>query len=176
VTGAHAATAISATPGGFVATTNVQSQIAEIVADLQAAVVGQGAALIGSLALGGAPRAVAATVLRDQVEAILTHLNAHIGSGDHDGRYPRRIYSAATVVPALTTQVVANLSAVPELVILSYNLVSSSNFAIQPTYYEGPYSSALLAWVNKLDPKGPALYVRNGTGVPLSINANAYLM
>lgn len=176
VTGAHAATAISATPGGFVATTNVQSQLAEIVADLQAAVVGQGAALIGSLALGGAPRAVAATVLRDQVEAILTHLNAHIGSGDHDGRYPRRIYSAANVVPASTTQVIANLSAVPDLVILSYNLVSSSNSAIQPTYYEGPYSSALLAWVNKLDPKGPALYVHNGTGVPLSITANAYLM
>lgn len=112
-TGAHAATAISAAPGGFVATTNVQSQLAEIVSDLQAAVVGQGAALIGSLALGGTPRAVTATVLRDQVEAILTHLNAHIGSGDHDGRYPRRIYSAAKVVPAATTQVFANLSTVP---------------------------------------------------------------
>jgi hypothetical protein len=175
-TGAHAATAIGAAPGGFVTTTNVQSQLAEIVSDLQAAVVGQGAALIGSLALGGAPRAVAATVLRDQVEAILTHLNAHIGSGDHDGRYPRRIYSAAKVVPAATTQVFANLSTVPDLVTLNYNFVSSSNFPLTPTYYEGPYSSALLAWVNKLDPKGPALYVRNGTGVSLSITANAFLM
>ena len=64
----------------------------------------------------------------------------------------------------------------PDLVRLTYNLVTSSNFALPPTYYEGPYSSALLAWVNKLDPKGPALYVRNGTGVTLSITANAFLM
>ena len=175
-TGAHAATAISAVPGGFVASKNVQSQLAEIVGDLQAAIAGQGSALIGSLALGGTPRAVTAAVLRDQLLAILNHLNAHIGSGDHDGRYARRVYSHAAVVPPATTQLFANLSDLPDLVTLSYNLLDSSDTATQPQYHEGLYKLTLEAWVDKNDAKGPALYVRNGTGVKLSITANAYVM
>jgi hypothetical protein len=175
-TAAHAATAISAVPGGFVASKNVQSQLAEIVGDLQAAIAGQGAALIGSLALGGSPRAVTATVLRDQVLAILNHLNAHIGSGDHDGRYARRFYSTTLKVAPSTTQLFGNLSAVPDLVTLSYNLLDSSDSPAQPQYFQGPYSFALQSWVDKNDPKGPALYVRNGTGTKLSIAANAYVV
>ncbi len=175
-TGAHAATAISAAPGGFVASKNVQSQLAEIVSDLQSAIAGQGAALIGSLALGGTPRAVAATVLRDQVLAILNHLNAHIGSGDHDGRYARRIFSSTVKMDATTQQVVGNLGAIPDHVTLTYNLLDGSDSATQPTYHQGPYSFALQSWLDKNDPKGPALYVRNGAGVRLSITTNAYVV
>jgi hypothetical protein len=175
-TAAHAATAISAAPGGFVASKNVQSQLGEIVGDLQSAIAGQGAALIGSLALGGSPRSVTAAVLRDQVLAILNHLNAHIGSGDHDGRYARRIFSSSAKMDATTQQVVGNLGAIPDHVTLSYNLLDGSDSPTQPTYHQGPYSFALQSWVDKNDPKGPALYVRNGAGVRLSITTNAYVI
>jgi hypothetical protein len=174
--GAHAATAISATPHAFVATKNVQSQLQELAADLQSAAAAQGAALIGSQALGGAPRAVPATVLREQALAILNHLNAHIGSGDHDGRYLRRIYSNAAVVPPSTTQLFTNLTAVPDLVTVSYNLLDATDSPVQPQYHHGPLALALQSWVDKGDAKGPALYVRNGTGVKVSITANAYVM
>ena len=176
VTGAHAATAIAAAPGGFVASKNVQSQLAEIVTDLQSAIAGQGAALIGSLALGGKPRAVAATVLRDQVLAILNHLNAHIGSGDHDGRYLRRVFSNGLVVPPTTTQLFANLTEVPDLVTVSYNLLDPTDTAVQPQYHHGPFAIAIQAWVDKTDAKGPAVYVRNGSGAKLLLTANAYAM
>jgi len=172
---AHAATAISAVPHAFVATKNVQSQLQEIVAALQSAIAGQGAALIGSEALGGSPRAVTATALRAQLVALLNHLNAHIGSGDHDSRYLRRIYSNSFLVPTSTTRVFGTLAMVPELVTLTYNLVDSSDQPVQPQYHHGPYLLSVQASVDKLAAAGPTLSVRNGSGARLYITANAYV-
>jgi hypothetical protein len=174
--GSHAATAISAVPHAFVATKNVQAQLQEIVADMQSATAGQGAALIGSQALGGSPRAVAATVLRDQVLAILNHLNAHIGSGDHDARYMHRLYSNGYVIPPSTTKVFGVLSAVPDLVTIAYNLVDATDTPVQPQYHHGPYMLSLQAYVDKMASAGPTLTVKNGSGTKLFVMANAYLI
>ncbi len=171
---AHAATAISAVPHAFIATRNVQAQLQELVTALQSFAAGQGAALLGSQPLGGSPRGVAATVLRDQVLALLNHLNAHIGSGDHDGRYLRRVYSNSFLVPSSTTREFGVLPTVPELVTLAYNLVNASDQPVQPQYHHGPNLLALQASVDKLAAAGPTLTVRNGSGARLYITANAY--
>jgi hypothetical protein len=173
--GAHAASAIAATPHAFVASTSVQAQLQELAADLGASVAGQGAALLGSQALGGSPRSVTATKLRDQLLALLNHINAHLASGDHDGRYLRRIFSDARVVPSGTTQLIGTLSGAPDLITVAYNLLDAGDQPVQPQYYHGPYWLSIQAYVDKMAAGGPRLYVRNGAGVKLYITSNAYV-
>lgn len=173
---AHAAAAISATAHNFVAATNVQAQLQELAGDLASNAAGQGGALVGSQALGGTPRAVTATKVRDQLLAILNHLNAHIGSGDHDGRYLRRIFNDGWVIPASTTKVAGTLSVVPDLVTVAYNLVDASDQPLQPQYQHGPYWLSLQAFVDKGAASGPQLSVRNGSGARLFVTVNAYVV
>ena len=86
-TGAHNASAIAAVAHNYISGTNVQAQLQEIVDDLQSNVAGRGASQIGDNAIGGAPNSLAAGSVRAQLIALLGHLNTHVGSADHDGRY-----------------------------------------------------------------------------------------
>ncbi len=173
---AHAATAIAAMPFAFLATKNVQSQLQELVADLQSAAAAQGAALIGSQALGGAPRAVAATGLRDQLVAILTHVNAHIGSGDHDVRYLRRIYNGNDHVPGASSKLFTHLTAPPDLVTVAYNLVDATGAPQSPQFFQGPLSISLQLSVDKQATGGPAINVLNTSGATVFVTVNAYVL
>ena len=73
--GAHAASAIAATPFGQVTTTNVQAQLQQLVALLAAAA---GVTLIGSDVAAGNPYKLAAGTARDQLVSLLTQLNSHV--------------------------------------------------------------------------------------------------
>ena len=73
--GAHAASAIAATPFGQVTTTNAQAQLQQLVT-LLAAVAG--ATLIGSDVAAGNPYKLAAGTARDQLVSLLAQLNSHV--------------------------------------------------------------------------------------------------
>ncbi len=79
VTGAHNASAIAATPHGFLSGTNVQAQLQELLTDLAATTAGQaGSQRIGSEALGGSPNALPQGAVKDQLAALLGFLNVHL--------------------------------------------------------------------------------------------------
>jgi len=79
VTGAHNASAIAATPHGFISGTNVQSQLQELVTDLGATAAGQaGSQRVGSEALAGSPNALPAGAVKDQLAALLGFINVHL--------------------------------------------------------------------------------------------------
>jgi hypothetical protein len=78
-TGAHAASTVSALPHAYVAATNVQAQLQEIVADLALSTAGAaGASRIGADAAAGSPNALATGTVKDQLAALLGFLNAHL--------------------------------------------------------------------------------------------------
>jgi hypothetical protein len=170
---AHAASAIGATPHSFVASTSVQAQLQELGTDLQSAAPGQGGSLIGSQALGGSPRAVTATNVHDQLVATLTHVNAHIGSGDHDGRYLRRVFSNAQNYAAGEQK---DLGAMPggsvDELSVKYSTVDGSGTAQDPRYGAGVYTWSIQAWISK--GTGGHLFVKNTAGVPLYIAIDAF--
>ena len=85
--GAHNASAIAAAAHNYVSGTNVQAQLQEIVDDLQSNAAGRGASQVGDNAISGSPKSLSAGSVRDQLIALVGHLNTHIGSSDHDGRY-----------------------------------------------------------------------------------------
>ena len=79
ITGAHQASAIGATPHAYIAASSVQGQLQEVVTDLAATTAGaSGASRIGGEAIAGAPNALGAATLRDQVATLLGFLNAHM--------------------------------------------------------------------------------------------------
>ena len=173
--GAHNASAIAAVAHNFVAATSVQAQLQEIAADLASAAVGQGAALLGSQALGGSPRAVPQVKLREQVLAVLNHLNAHIASADHDARYLRSLFYQGVVLPAVTTKSVGVISATPELLHWGYNLVTGANDdPQQPQYHQGPLSSQLQVWLDKTDASGNRIWARNNSNTRVYLTVTAY--
>jgi hypothetical protein len=87
VTGAHSASAIAAATHEYISGKNVQAQLQEIVADLKSQAAGLGAAQVGDPAVTGSPRSLPAGTVRDQLAALLGHVNTHLGAADHDGRY-----------------------------------------------------------------------------------------
>jgi hypothetical protein len=84
---AHAASAIEAAPHGPVQGRSVQAQLQEILTLLASRLPDQGAALIGNASLAGSPRGVIHNTVRGQLTQLLSHLNEHIRSDDHDARY-----------------------------------------------------------------------------------------
>jgi hypothetical protein len=84
---AHAASAIKAAPYGPVQGCGVQAQLQEILTLLASRLPDQGAALIGNASLAGSPRGVIHNTVRGQLAQLLSHLNEHIRSDDHDARY-----------------------------------------------------------------------------------------
>ncbi|TQF09528.1 hypothetical protein FJV41_44095 [Myxococcus llanfairpwllgwyngyllgogerychwyrndrobwllllantysiliogogogochensis] len=85
-TGAHHASAIGASPHGYVSSTSVQAQLQEVVTRLGETTAGSpGASRVGGDALAGTPHALPASSLRQQVAALLGLLNGHVtqGAGAH---------------------------------------------------------------------------------------------
>ncbi|MFI5302769.1 MAG: hypothetical protein ACHREM_32160, partial [Polyangiales bacterium] len=174
-TGAHAASAIAATPFAFVASKSVQAQLQELVADLQSAATGQGAALVGSEALGGAPRAVTGTKLRDQLVGLLTQLNAHVGSGDHDARYLRLLFSGGDTIMPGATSTLGPTTEVPSTVTIACSL--ANNFGpTGPLHAAGPLVAALAVDVVKLSSGGANLVVTNNSSQQLFVMLNAFVI
>ncbi|ADO70293.1 hypothetical protein [Stigmatella aurantiaca] len=78
-TGAHHASAISASPHGYVSGTSVQAQLQEVVTRLGETTAGSpGASRIGGDALTGTPHTLPSSSLRQQVAALLGFLNGHL--------------------------------------------------------------------------------------------------
>ena len=145
--------------------------------DLASANAGQGAALLGSQALGGSPRAVPQTKLRDQLLAVLNHLNAHIASNDHDARYVRNVFYQTMVIPAVTTKTMGVASASPQMLHWAYNLVTGANDdPVQPQYHNGPLSSQLQVWLDKSDSSGNRIWARNNSNTKVFLAVAAYTL
>ncbi|WP_375743648.1 hypothetical protein NR800_37150 [Corallococcus interemptor] len=85
-TGAHHASAIGASPHGYVSSTSVQAQLQEVVTRLGETTAGSpGTSRVGGDTLAGTPHSLAAGNLRQQVTALLAFLNGHVtqGAGAH---------------------------------------------------------------------------------------------
>ncbi|SDF37047.1 hypothetical protein [Myxococcus virescens] len=81
-TGAHHASAIGATPHGYVSSTSVQAQLQEVVTRLgETTAESPGASRVGGDALAGTPHTLPASSLRQQVAALLGFLNGHLTQG-----------------------------------------------------------------------------------------------
>ncbi|WP_255217119.1 hypothetical protein [Myxococcus sp. AM010] len=79
-TGAHHASAIGATPHGYVSSTSVQAQLQEVVTHIgETTANSPGSSRVGEDALAGTPHALPASSLRQQqVAALLGFLNGHV--------------------------------------------------------------------------------------------------
>ncbi|MCP3104537.1 hypothetical protein LZ198_37310 [Myxococcus sp. K15C18031901] len=78
-TGAHHASAIGATPHGYVSGTSVQAQLQEVVTRLgETTANSPGSSRVGGDALAGTPHALPASSMRQQVAALLGFLNGHV--------------------------------------------------------------------------------------------------
>lgn len=87
LSGAHAASAISANPHNYLTSTTVQAQLQELVDDLQSDHRDVGASQIGDGAIVDSPRSLGAGSVRAQLDELLGHVNDHSTGGDHDERY-----------------------------------------------------------------------------------------
>ncbi len=181
--GAHAASAIAAAPFGVVTATSVQAQLQQVltllnqlVSDLAAATAGLGAAKIGNIALSGSPKTHAAGVLASQVQGLCDDLNAHIPSGDHDGRYPRLTYSNGQLYNAAQTIQHGDIGGWPAIVTTYYNAGLLGGQPVGPFNASGPLSGQILAQVTKKSQAtgGYMLSVQNNSTQQLYILVNVY--
>ena len=219
--GAHAASAIAATPFGGVTSTTVQAQLQQIlallaaatgatliggdavagnpyslvagtlkdqllgtlkqlnqlVADLASQAAGLGGTKIGNPDLGGAPYHVGAGNVHDQLTWITNGLNAHTGSGDHDGRYPRLTYSNGQLYNAGQNIAHGDIKGWPAIVTTYYNAGILGGQPIGPFTTSGPLSAQILANVTKNNTQtnsGYQLSVQNNTTQQLYILVNVY--
>ncbi|MCP4678759.1 MAG: hypothetical protein GY854_25385 [Deltaproteobacteria bacterium] len=85
--GAHNASAIAASSHNYITGASVQSQLQEIVDVLERQTAPSGAIRIGNNSISDTPNNLSSGTLRAQLVALLSHLNTHIGSADHDSRY-----------------------------------------------------------------------------------------
>ncbi len=176
--GAHKASAISATPHSFVASTSVQAQLQELASDLQSqASPASGASLVGNDALASAPYSLAAGSVRDQVRADAQHLNTHAASGDHDARYLREIYRESNKLNSGESRKYTTLDDFPHVIELAYNYVSSNGFPEATTYVQGSLSSQVRCWMTKVTVSGGydcELWIQNVSSYQLFITVGAY--
>ena len=177
--GAHNASAITAAAHNHISGTSVQAQLQEIVDDLQSNTAGVGASQVGDNAIGGSPKNLSAGSVRNQLIALLGHLNTHIGSTDHDDRYVRRTYSTSIVLDPSTQQDVTTLVDSPDIITVSYNYIDSGSGLPQATtYVYGALTPDLRCWVTKIDQGGGdkdfRITVRNNSSNQLWVNVAAY--
>jgi hypothetical protein len=91
----HAASAIDCAPHGFVAATNVQAALNELVDDLSSTTSGSpGALRVGADAVTGTPNAMAAGNVDGQLSQLLGFINNHLGAVT--GAHNASAISAAT--------------------------------------------------------------------------------
>lgn len=92
--GAHHASAIGATPHRYIAAGNVQAQLEELVADLDARAPGAaGASRIGAAPAAGSPRALVASTIEAQLLELLAGVNnveQYVVGGEWTYPSPRR--------------------------------------------------------------------------------------
>jgi hypothetical protein len=175
---AHKASAIGATPSGFITGTSVQAQVNGIATALQSNVTpATGASIIGNDALSGAPYSLAAGSVRDQLRADAQHLNTHASSADHDARYLRELHYDVKQLVHNASLKLATLTENPQVVAASYNTVSADGTPGSTTYFLGGSSSLIKVWTAKTSSNGAAAYdlwVQNISGIELVINIGAY--
>ena len=177
--GAHAASAISATPHSFVAATSVQAQLQEIATDLQSqANPASGASLVGNDALTGSPYALTAGSVRDQIRADAQHLNTHAGSGDHDARYLREVIRLSNKLAAGESMKYGTIDDYPHVAVLAYNYVASNGWPEATSYLQGALSSQLRCWITKVNQVGNnydcEVWVQNQSSYQLFVTVGAY--
>ncbi len=112
----HPAGDIDYTPHGFVAASDVQAAIDELVDDLSSAAAGNpGAQRVGADAVSGTPNALAASNVDSHLSQILGWLNAHLAatSGAHNASAIAAAvhsYIAGTTVQAQLQEIVSDLA------------------------------------------------------------------
>lgn len=90
----HTAAHVAATPHGFLAATNVQAALDELVDDLATSTAGSpGALRVGADAVAGAPNALPAGTVDSQLAQLLGWLNAHLAA-------PVRAHAASAISAA----------------------------------------------------------------------------
>jgi hypothetical protein len=155
--------------------TAVLGQLNQLVSDLAALTAGLGAAKIGNVALSGNPKTHPAALLAAQLQGLCDDLNAHIPSGDHDGRYPRLTYSNLQLYTAGQTIQHGNIAGWPAIVTTYYD---SGVAGGQPTgafTTSGPLSPQIVSSVTKnVNNSGYLLSVQNATSQQLFILVNVY--
>lgn len=103
--------------------TNVQAQIRELVDDLRSTAASRGASLIGSQAVDGTPHSIGNGNLQTQLGRLIARLNTHAGSGDHDSRYMRQVFSPDRVtLGASAAQRVGLVSSLPDLLVFTTDI------------------------------------------------------
>jgi hypothetical protein len=167
---AHPAAAILANPNTLLRTTNVQAQLEEII---QALAASTGWDLIGTSGAGGVPTSLPGGPLSGVVRGIVDALNRHVGSSDHDSRYPRRIFSESAILARGEKREVGLLSQTPTFVTTAHSEVDANNRPVGPLYYHGPYSLAISVNVRK-DNSGTHLWIENANSVRLFFGINAF--
>lgn len=217
--GAHAASAIAATPFGPVTTVNVQAQLQQIIAllgavggallvgsdavagapfalpagsvrgqlvttlgqlnqlvtELAAITAGLGATKVGNVALTGTPKTHGAGTIASQVQGLCDDLNAHIPSGDHDGRYPRLTYSNMQLYNAGQTIQHGNIGGWPAIVTTYYDGQATAGQPSGAFTTSGTLSGQIVAAVTKnVQNSGYNLSVQNTTSGELFILVNVY--
>ncbi len=111
----HAATAIDIPAHGFVAATNVEGAIHELVDDLSSTASGTpGAQKVGADAVAGTPNALPAGNVDGQLSQLLAWINAHVGAaaGAHAASAIAAVahnYIAGTSVQAQLQEIVTDL-------------------------------------------------------------------
>jgi len=83
----HDANQIDYTPHGFIDSNNVGDALDELVDDLAATSPQAGATRIGAEGIAGTPYNVGPGNVASQASQLLSNLNDHTSSGDHDNRY-----------------------------------------------------------------------------------------
>jgi hypothetical protein len=165
---------ISATAYRHLAGTTVHAQLQEIVDDLRSTGANEGTSLVGSVALSGNPRAVAAGTLLSQLQGLLDQLNAHAGSSDHDGRYARRVYVGAQEVAPNGTHTFTTLTPMPDFLAWSYDTFDADG-SNGRRWYSGPYTANIRVWFDKLDNGEQArIRAQNRNTIALRINVTAW--
>jgi hypothetical protein len=155
-------------------TTNVQAQLRELLDDLASNGDTEGTALIGGASLGGSPRGVGAGTLLVQLREIVRELNAHLGSGDHDGRYARRVFLQSQNVEPNTTFDFDVLNTVPDVLIYSYDTYNA-DFTNAKRWFNGPYTSNIRVWFDKLSGnQSVRIHVQNRNSLALFITVYGY--
>lgn len=113
----HPAAHVTYTPHGFVAASNVQAAIDEVVDDLSSATAGTpGASKVGADAVAGTPNALPAGNVDGQLSQLLAWLNSHVGAaaGAHAASAISAAvhnYIAGTSVQAQLQEIVSTLLA-----------------------------------------------------------------
>ncbi len=164
---------IAATAYKSLASTTVQAQLRETLDDLLSTAETEGTALIGGAELPGSPRNVAAGRLLVQLRALLDQLNAHVDSGDHDGRYARRVFFQGQRVGPNTTHSFDVLNTTPDFLLWAYDTYDADG-SNGKRWFNGPLTANLRVWFDKLSGGSVRIKVQNRNTTSVSISVAAY--